>query len=171
MRNIKKQALFAIVAIGMMFSTGAKADSVTLTLTQATEYVSAQTGGTVTFDATVSAPAGNSADIYLNGDSFDLSAPLTLDDTDFFLNFPLDLAPGDSFTGDLFTVTVPAGVAVEDYLGSFTLQGGADANASKNLATVSFDVVATPEPSSMLLLITGLIVVAFTLQRRRLIEG
>ncbi|MDR3752448.1 MAG: PEP-CTERM sorting domain-containing protein [Terracidiphilus sp.] len=169
MRNIKKQALFAIVAIGMMYSTGAKADSVTLTLTQATEYVSAQAGGTVTFDATVFAPTSNSADVYLNGDSFDLSAPLTLDDTDFFLNFPLDLAPGDSFTGDLFTVTVPAGVAVEDYQGSFTLQGGGDGNTYNDLATVSFDVVATPEPSSILLLITGLIAMAFAFQRRGLI--
>jgi len=171
MRNIKKQALFAIVAIALVTCAGAKADSVTLTLTQATEYVSAQTGGTVTFDATVSAPASNSAVEYLNGDSFNLSGLLSLDDTDFYLNFPLDLAPGDSFTGDLFTVTVPAGVSAQDYQGSFTLEGGGDANASNNLATVRFDVVATPEPSSMLLLLTGLIIVTFSLRRRGLILG
>lgn len=172
MRNINKQALFAIVAIGMATCAAAKADSVTLTITQATEYVSAQTGGTVTFDATIYAPASNAADVYLNGDAFNIAGPLTIDDTDFYLNFPQDLAPGDSVTGDLFTVTVPAGVAAEDYSGWFTLLGGADANASDNVSpTVTYDVVATPEPSSVLLLLTGLIVMAFTFQRRGLIEG
>jgi hypothetical protein len=36
------------------------------------------TGGSLTFDARVSAPASNGAPVFLNGDSFNVTAPITL---------------------------------------------------------------------------------------------
>jgi hypothetical protein len=147
-------AVAALLTIGLS-SAAAYADTITFTLTNSTGFVDV-TGGSLTFDATVSAPAGNSAPVFLNGDSFNMTAPVTLDDSDFFGTFPLSLAPGASFTGDLFVLTVPPGTAFGTYLGTFTLVGGADGSASDTLGTVNFSLVTTPEPSSIMLLLTGM---------------
>ena len=134
-------AVAALLTIGLS-SAAAYADTLTFTLTNPTAYVPAG-GGSVTFDATVTAPSSNTAAVFLNGDSFNVTAPITLDDSDFFNDFPLSLAPGTSFTGDLFMLTVPAGTPVGTYLGTFTLLGGANGNASNDLGTVSFALVTT----------------------------
>ena len=147
-------ALAALLTIGLS-TAAAYADTITFTLSNPTGYV-VVTGGSLTFDATVSAPSGNSAPVFLNGDSFDVTAPVTLDDNDFFNNFPLSLDPGTSFTGDLFVLTVPPGTSFGTFLGTFTLLGGADDNSSDTLGTVDFSLVTTPEPSSIILLLTGM---------------
>jgi hypothetical protein len=87
-----------MMKLKMTLAAAAYADTVTFTLTDPTGFIPV-TGGSVTFDATVSAPASNGAPVFLNGDSFNITAPITLDDTDFFSNFPPSLAPGTSFTG------------------------------------------------------------------------
>jgi len=166
MKLIKTVAVAALVTIGLL-PAAAYADSVTFTLTNPNQNVS-YLGGTVTFAATVSAPAGNGAAVFLNGDSFNVTAPVTLDDSDFVNNFPLSLAPGASFTGNLFVLTLPPNSLVESYLGSFTLLGGADGNASATLGTANFSLTSiTPEPSSLLLLLTGMAGLAMILLRGR----
>lgn len=147
-------------------SAAAYADTVSFTLTNPTQYVSVTRGGSLTYDATVSAPASNSAAIFLNGDSFNVTAPVSLNDSDFFSGFPLSLMPGTSFTGDLFVLTLPAGSSAQAYLGSFTLLGGANGNASSTLGTVNFTLAPTPEPSSLLLLATGIAGLAWFVSRR-----
>jgi hypothetical protein len=147
-------AVAALLTIGLS-SAAAYADTLTFTLSNPTGYV-VHTGGSLTYDATVSAPASNGAPVFLNGDSFNVTAPITLNDSDFFNDFPLSLAPGTSFTGDLFVLTVPPGTPFGTFLGTFTLLGGADSGASDTLGTVNFSLMTTPEPSSIVLLLTGM---------------
>lgn len=152
-------AVAALLTIGLS-SAAAYADTLNFTLTNPNPAVAVSGGdlvpGTVTFEATVSAPSTNSGAVFLNGDTFNVTAPVTLDDGDFFANFPLSLAPGASFTGDLFVLTIPPGTMAGPFVGTFTLLGGADGNASDTLGTVDFSVAPTPEPSSIVLLLTGI---------------
>ena len=151
-------AVASLLTMGLS-SAAAYADSVNFTLTSPNPTIAESGGnlvsGTVTFAATVSAPFSNSGAVFLNADSFNVTAPITLDDSDFLNNFPLSLSPGTSFSGDLFVLTIPPGTLAGAYLGTFTLLGGADPNALNTLGTVSFSVAPTPEPSSILLLLTG----------------
>ncbi len=129
-----------------------------------------QTGapGTVfSYDATVSAPLSNMADVYLVGDSPTTQGPLTIDDSDFFTNFPLFLAPGDSFTGTLFTVSSFPDSAATSTTGSFVLEGGSTDMSQDTLGTVNFTAQVTPEPSSLVLLVTGAAGLAGVARKRR----
>lgn len=155
---MKLKMTLAVVALLLtiaLSSVAAYADTVTFTLTDPQQSVSPP-GVSVAYEATVSAPLGNGAPVFLNGDSFNVDGPITLDDSDFFANFPLSLAPGDTFTGDLFELDVPAGTLDGTYLGSFTLLGGADGSAQNTLGTVDFSLTV-PEPSSISLLLAAFV--------------
>lgn len=144
----------AVLAAAALFSVPAFADSLTLTLLNPNQSIPA--GQTSTFNATVTSTSAST--IFLNGDSFSISGPFTLDDSDFFNNFPFALSPGQSFTGALFTLTDTASAGTSVYIGSFTLLGGANPNASLALGSATFPAAAnavTPEPSSLMLLATG----------------
>ena len=166
-----KRELALVVTIGLMAmglsSAAAYADTLTITLNNPIAFISGTKGGTATYNLTVSAPDSNGAAVFLNGDSFNVAGPLTLDDTDFLLNAPFFLDPGTSSTFDAFTVTGPPGTTPGDYVGSFTISGGADGNASDNLGTVDFTTEVTPEPSSFLLFGSGLAGVFATIRRTR----
>jgi hypothetical protein len=141
--------------IALALSSPARADTLNLSLADPVQY--AVPGSMVSFIATASAPLTNLADVYLNADSTTVDYPLTLDDSPFIDNYPLFLAPGDSYTGVLFTVTVPTDAVVgTTYAGYFEIDGGADSNASNDLASVTFDVSAVPEPGSVILQLAGL---------------
>src|ERR1700754_771749 len=115
---MKFKMMLAVAALLTFGLTSAYADNLNFTLTNPNGWAWAS-GGSYTFEATVTASASNSGDLFLNGDSFNVTSPATLDDSDFVTNFfPLDLAPGDTYTGDLFEVTIPAGTAIGDYGGS-----------------------------------------------------
>ena len=157
---MKKTALSLSMLMLAVFLLVAPAYADTLNLSLASPIQTGTPNGTLTFNATVSAPSANSATIFLNGDNFNVSlAGATIDDTDFLLNFPLSLDPSNSFTGDLFTVSLPSVLIPGTYNGFFEILGGADPAAQSVLATVNFQVKApapVPEPGTWLLLATGL---------------
>jgi uncharacterized repeat protein (TIGR01451 family) len=77
--------------------------------------------------------------IFLNDISFTLgSGGLSFDRTPFVVNHPATLAPGQSFTGNLFNLAVGGGVANGTYTGYFSVIGGDSATAQTLLASQAF---------------------------------
>lgn len=156
-----------VFALCLLMPSAALANSISLSFTNPVQ--AAAPGATITFEATVSASITNAAPIFLNSDEYNVAGSLTLDDSGFFA-FPLSLNPGDSYTGVLFTVTLPGNVAFGNYTGSFGILGGADGAALNNLTSTGFQVNVTPEPSPMLLSATGAGMLAFVVYRRKQIS-
>jgi hypothetical protein len=170
-KNMKRSSvklLWPSMVVGLLITCGAaKAGPVSLTLASPFQTIS-NGGGLLTFQATVD-NTGSTTE-YLNSDSTTLAGPLVLDDSPFFSNFPLFLDPGGTFTGELFTVSVPSGTADGLYPGSFEILGGGPTDFTDVLASANFDVSVAPEPGSFVLLLTGLAAGLGVLLRRRLIR-
>jgi hypothetical protein len=168
-RTLSTFALFVLAAT-LLLSSRAFADTIGLSLNAPAQPGTA--GSTVSFVATVSAPGTNGGTVFLNGDSFNVSSPLTLDDSGFLFDFPLSLDPGDSFSGVLFSIDLPASVAAGLYTGSFEILGGADSGAFDTLGSVNFQVnvaptaSTVPEPESLMLVMAGLPGVALLVRRK-----
>jgi hypothetical protein len=162
-------ALFVLAATSLL-SSRTFADTIDLSLNAPAQ--SGTAGSTVSFVATVLAPGTNGGTVFLNGDSFNVSSPLILDDSGFFNDFPLSLDPGDSFSGTLFSIALPSNLAAGLYTGSFEILGGADSDALNTLGSVDFQVnlvptsSTVPEPESLMLLAAGLPGVALLVQRK-----
>ncbi|HEU5340655.1 PEP-CTERM sorting domain-containing protein [Edaphobacter sp.] len=163
---MKKSILAIALALvpAALLMPAAHADTINLTINDPLQTIGTA-GGILDYSATVSAPSTNSALVYLNGDSYSLNAAFMLDDSPFLLNFPLNLAPGQSHTSTLFEIIVPADSPLGLYVGSFQILGGATGSDGLVLSSAAFGTAVSSEPSSLLLLGTGLIG-AFALYRR-----
>jgi hypothetical protein len=133
------------LAVTALHLSVASAQSLDVTLSDPTMTVTQGTTA-VDFYATITDPSAT-ATVYLNGDSSTTSTSfLTVDDTPFFNNAPLSLAPGQS-SGllELFAVDLPANTPQGMYSGNvFSILGGADGNAVNDVADVHFSVDVTP---------------------------
>ena len=163
--------LAAVVAVPV----AAHADTINLSLTSPVQNGSG--GATLTFEATVSAPAGNSGAVSLVGDTFTIpgTSPFTtlnIDDSSFLINFPLALNPGESFTGTLFTLTLPGVITPGVYGNNFVTLDLFDQAGLETFATQEFIVNVpgaspVPEPGTWVLLVTGVgLMAAFVYSRR-----
>ena len=140
---------FAFVSIALSIPA-AYADTINFTINDPAQEVGTA-GGNLYYSATVSAPSTNSAVVHLNGDSYSLNTAFVLDDSPFLLNFPFDLAPGQSYTGSLFEVMVPADSPLGLYAGSSQILGRAIGSDESVLSSATFSTAVSPEPSSLVL--------------------
>jgi hypothetical protein len=167
--KIMKTALSLSITLLATLALAMPATADTLNLVLSNPDQTGIPGTTLTFDATASAPSSNTGTIFLNGDGFNVNlVGASIDDSDF-INFPLSLDPGDSSEGSLFTVTLPSTLAPGTYTGFFSILGGSDGGAQDTIATVNFEIdapAATPEPGTLLLLATGLTLLAALLYSR-----
>ena len=109
--------------------------------------------------------------LFLNGTS--ITSSLSVDVTPFLVNAPATLAPGATFSIELFRALVSGGTAPGSHGGTFYVLGGASSTESSVLASASFEVrvgAATstvPEPGTSALVAGGMAVLAMTRARRR----
>jgi hypothetical protein len=140
------QSVLCTLALAVTVSHASEAGAQSLDATLSDSTVTVTQGATVVnFYATITDPSAT-ATVYLNGDSSTTSTSLlTVDDTPFFNNAPLLLAPGQS-SGliELLAVDLPANTPQGLYSGNvFSILGGADGNAVDDVADVNFSVDVT----------------------------
>ena len=168
MKSVRRFSILLAMTVGLLLcGTAAKADSFSFTIDLATQH--AAPGDTLAFSGTVS-NTGTSP-IYLNGDTITAVDGLVVDDSLFLINFPAFLNPGETtLNEELFSLLVMPGTPFGSYTGTFEILGGSDGDAHDVLSAQDFTVnvtdTAVPEPSSLLLLASGMAALAGTLRRR-----
>ena len=162
-RRFEVLAVTVLAVLGFaVFPSPAHAGAVTLTLTGGT----GSPGNTITIEGTITNDTSDT--VYLNGESFNLGSASFLngDNTDFFLNSPFSLEPGES-SGlfALFTFDIAPGTLGGDYAGNFIdIIGGTTSGDYTDVLTSSAfavnvnGVVPAPEPSSLILLLSGMLI-------------
>lgn len=117
-------------------------------------------GSTVSFDADIQNPIENVVPLFLNGSSFTIDSPLSLNDL-LKVNFPPSIAAGGEAFGTLFTVALPVGLTPGLYNGTYLILGGFTPSDQETLAEIDFQINAQPaaspipEPGTWVLLLTG----------------
>jgi hypothetical protein len=132
-----------------------EAGAATISFSFTSSLLTGRPGQTLTFSATLGNPGATN--VFLNGDAVNIQAPLIVDDTKFFLNTPVFLAPGQSVTAPIVDVTVPGTASFKLYTGTFAVLGGSSPSELSTLASQPFAVNVVPEPSTGMMM-TALLV-------------
>jgi hypothetical protein len=155
-----KKLSFATLAItgALVSAVPALADTVNYSLTTVDPTVAP--GATATFNSSIVAPSSNAGDISILSDFFSSQTGITIDDTDFN-DTPFTLAPGQAYTGPLFSVTALGTDTAGNYDGFFDVSfedasGSVFTDSAPFVVTVGSPSSVTTEPGSWLLLSTGL---------------
>jgi len=178
--TLKTQAFGAIVAgvLTTMLTCGAsavRADGLPLTVTIGTVTVTPGETGVVV-DGDIVNTSSNVVDSDVASENIPFA--VSIDDSDFYNNTPYPFMPGqESGVVELFAFDVSPAAPPGDYIndGTFTiLQFDANSPTGFNvvgLGTFTVDVVGgpvpVPEPSSLLLLLSGIGAIALAFCRRR----
>ncbi len=168
-----------LFALTMFAVAGAQAGNISIILDNPSQ--TGNPGGILRFFGAITNTDLNPGDasIYLNIDSLNLSLSDAVANDLFLTNVPISLAEGAS-SGDIelfdYTLANPEALPFGPYQGTYGLLGGMDGGASTAqdaLAQVNFSVnvqslSSTPEPSTVLLLGTGfLLMICLVRERRR----
>ena len=142
------------MAAFLVAANAAKADPYALTIVLDAPFQSGLTGTTLDFTGTITDPSTNG--VSLGGDSFTLAGSFTTNDSGFQNNAPFTMnTGGTSGDIDLFTITIAPGTPAGIYAGVFDILNG-----NTVVGEVDFDIDVTPEPGTILLLGTGLLLMA-----------
>ena len=151
--------------IVMVILAPAAVPAAPLTITFSSALLNTTPGQPVTFSATITNTTASS--IFLNSDAVNIGAPLSINDIDFFLNFPASLAASQSVTAPVFDVIVPIATPLALYPGHFDILGGATPNDLTTEGSADFAVNVSPEPSSAVLLSLGALLIIIRKTRQR----
>lgn len=158
---------FRALPLLALFTAGALAAPLNTNFTSS--LLSAGRGQTVTFSASLFNTMAST--IFLNSDAANITAPLSLDDTKFFLNFPLSIGAGLTIPATpIFDVFVPAGTPFGIYPGTFDILGGDSPNAFITVGLATFAVNVVPEPGTVALAGLALVLLIAGKRVRRLCQ-
>jgi hypothetical protein len=136
-----RAAFLAAILLGI----GAVSGRAALTASLSSSVRNSASGQTVVFCGTLTNTSATEQ-VFLNDIQFALSGPaapaVVSGSNTFYANVPGILLPGESYTGELFSVALSGSAPPVDYDGTVTLQGGADIFAADDLATEDFTVLS-----------------------------
>jgi len=170
MKNVRSLLVISLtIACFLAAAEIANADPLSVTFTN-NGYQSGVGGETLTFN--VSVINNSSTDVVnLNSDSLNINPNALVVNDEFFANAPYSLDPGSDALYEAFTVFIPNGTPIGMYDGQYQILGGATDSDFGEVGTGTFDVEVTgsvvPEPSTLVLLVTGLAGLGAMASRKR----